>query len=358
LHPRNLAIGAVVFGLTAALEQRPTAFAWIVAAIAIHPTIGVCGAFHAVMQWWRPPRNNGSVRSEAVSGSAAPILLAPPFFASLLPRSTPVWRALIESRRYLFLLRWHWYEWLGVVAPLVLLELFASISRHDSDRVAAHIARRAAIAGFLATVGSVVIMLIPALLPVVAAEPMRAFQIVYLLFVLIGGGLIGKHILRKNRLRWVVFVLFFVAAFYFADRVEYPASEHIEWPGAVSRNPWPEAFEWIRGHAPQYAYFAVDPLYTQKDGEDVHGFRALAVRSVLADDLKDQSVAQVDSELAGPWKQQTDATQAWQKFGVADFERIEKMFGVNWLVLDLRENSAGTLDCPFKNVRIAVCKLR
>ncbi len=353
LHPRNLALGLVVFGIVAALEHRPMALAWIVAAVAIHPTIGVCGAFHAAMQWWKSPRKGAAQRNVGAIASGALLVYLP-----MLPRPNPAWRAVIESHRYLFVLRWHWYEWVGVAAPLLLLRLFARVARKDDDRVAEHVARRAAIAGVLGTIGAVVITTVPAFAPVIAAEPMRMLQVVYLLFVMVGGGLIGRHILRGDRVRWVAFVLLFAMVFYAADKMEYPASVHIEWPGAASRNAWIESFEWVRGNTPKNAFFALDPLYTQRRGEDVHGFRAFAERSMMADAVKDHSVAQVDSDLAFAWLQQTEATKEWRHFGAEDFARLTKLFQVDWVVLERDAPAVGSLNCPYQNQQIAVCKLR
>ncbi len=352
LHPRNLAIGAVVFGIAAALERNPISVAWIVAAVAIHPTIGLCGAFHAAVQWRRPHRKTAATHGAVTMTAALPLILA-----WILPRPNPAWRALIESRAYLFPLRWHWYEWVGVIAPILLLQLCARVARRDGDCVAAHLAGRAAIAGALGTAGALVITGIPAFLPLVAAEPMRVLQIVYLFFVLIGGGLIGRHLLRKNRIRWTAFILLVAGAFYAADKLEYPASAHIEWPGAASNSAWIEAFNWVRENTPRGAYFAIDPLYTQQAGEDVHGFRAFAERSVTADAVKDRSVAQVDSNLAAAWQQQTSATRDWQRFDPEDFARLGKLFQVDWVLLDRSSSAVARMNCPFINTRIAVCKL-
>ena len=240
----------------------------------------------------------------------------------------------------------------------MLLELFASVARHDGDGVAAHVARRVAIAGFVGTLGGLVITTVPALVPLVPMEPMRVLQVVYLVFVLIGGGLIGRHVLRANRVRWVVFALALAIVFYAADRIEYRASKHVEWPGAVSQNPWIESFKWVRENAPKNALFTLDPLYTQRSGEDVHGFRAFAERSMLADAVKDQSVAQVDSNIAFTWQQQTQATQDWLRFRSEDFARLAKLFQVDWVLLERSAPAVPDLNCPYVNEQIAVCKLR
>ena len=41
---------------------------------------------------------------------------------------TPIWRKALQTRRYLFLYRWTWYEWLGALAPLFLFWLLWRIA--------------------------------------------------------------------------------------------------------------------------------------------------------------------------------------------------------------------------------------
>ena len=61
------------------------------------------------------------------------------------------------------------------------------------------------------------------------------------------------------------------------------------WSCRASRrqNAWLQAFAWIRQNTPVDGLFALDPHYMTLPGEDYHGFRALAERSVLADYEKD-----------------------------------------------------------------------
>jgi hypothetical protein len=363
LHPRNLALAFIVLGIAAVLEHRIIAIGWLSIGIALHPTIGLLGAFHAAFQWWRAPRNGSPIAPATISAGATPsttamALLFPLAWPSFLPQPNPAWHALIESRRYLFPLRWHWYEWLGIVAPLVLLQVFASISRHDGDEYAAHIARRAALAGTVGVAAAIVVTAIPAFLPLVATEPMRVLQFVYFSLVFIGGGLLGKHLLGDRQVRWAIFIAILGGAFFFADKLEYRSSPHIEWPNSASTNPWITSFRWAEANTPRNALFALDPLYTQLRAEDVHGFRAIAERSMLADAIKDAGVAQVDSDLAFAWQQQTRARQTWGHFAPQDFAKLRAEFHVDWVVIDAANAAASDLDCPYMNPQIAICQLK
>lgn len=79
---------------------------------------------------------------------------------------------------------------------------------------------------------------------------------------------------------------------------------------------------------------------------------------MMADAVKDHSVAQVDSDLAFAWLQQTEATKEWRHFGAEDFARLTKLFQVDWVVLERDAPAVGSLNCPYQNQQIAVCKLR
>ena len=363
LHPRNLALAFIIFGIAAALERRIIAIGWLAIGVALHPTIGLLGAFHAAFQWWRAPRNElpaaaASLPAGTAASATAFILLFPLAWPSFLPQPNPAWRALIESRRYLFPLRWHWYEWLGIVAPLVLLQLFASISRHDGDEFAAHIGRRAALAGTVGAAAAIIVTAIPAFVPLVATEPMRVLQFVYFSLVFIGGGLLGKHLLGDRQVRWAISIALLGGAFFAADKLEYRASPHIEWPNSAATNPWITAFRWAKANTPRDALFALDPRYTLLRGEDVHGFRAIAERSMLADAIKDAGVVQIDSNLAFAWQQQTRALQNWEHFTAQDFAKLRADFHVDWVVLDAANAAASDLDCPYMNPQIAICQLK
>ena len=79
-----------------------------------------------------------------------------------------------------------------------------------------------------------------------------------------------------------------------AERTTFPASRHLELPGALvwkssgsKGNAWEQAFVWISRNTPKNAMFALDAEYITKPGEDAQGFRAIAERSVLPDYSKD-----------------------------------------------------------------------
>jgi hypothetical protein len=185
-------------------------------------------------------------------------------------------------------------------------------------------------------------------------QPMRFLHLLYLLFVLLAGGLLGERLLRSRRLRWVALFLPLAALMWFAQRQTYPASAHFEFPGTAASNPWLRAFDWIRLNTPIASSFAAGPSYMQRPGEDFHSFRALAERSILADVTKDAAVATQVPSLAPLWLEQVQAQSGWEHFGTQDFERLHDRFGVDWLVLE--QPGVSGLDCPYQNEALRVCR--
>lgn len=140
------------------------------------------------------------------------------------------------------------------------------------------------------------------------------------------------------------------------DMAAYPASRHIEHPGVHYQGEWLSSFVWIREHTPKDAVFALDPEYLSKSGVDLHVFRAVAERSMLAGEEKDSGATSVFPELAEPWKQQSDAQSDWAHVSEDRLQNLRAQYGVTWVLL---ENFApvGGLVCPYRNGQLRVCRI-
>jgi len=184
---------------------------------------------------------------------------------------------------------------------------------------------------------------------------MRSLRLVYILMLLLGGGLLGEFVLRRRVWRWAALFLPLSAGMCWAQRDLYPASAHIEWPGAQPRNPWVQAFEWVRDHTPEDAVFAIDPHYMSVAGEDSNGFRAIAQRSRLADAVKDSGVVELFPQISDSWMAQVRAQTGIDHFRRADFMQLKSQFGVGWVVL--RQPGSSELQCPYQNQVVMVCRL-
>jgi hypothetical protein len=89
---------------------------------------------------------------------------------------------------------------------------------------------------------------------------------------------------------------------------------------------------------------------------DLHGFRALAERSVLADQEKDGGAASVFPDLAEAWKEQSEAQSDWAHISADRLQRLRKRYGVGWVLLDNLSPLDGLI-CPYSNGELRVCKI-
>jgi hypothetical protein len=344
LHPRALATAAILAAITATLDRRVIPEGILLAlAFVIHPLMASFGISFCVFLFWR------AVRPSGFSAAAALPL------AWVFQSTSPAWQQAANTRDYYFLSRWHWYEWLGVIAPLFLLWWFCRSAAKNGEAVRVRVASRLAFFGVFQLAVALAMMLPPSLDRLKPFQPMRYLHLLYLLLFLLAGGMIGQRILRRHAYRWLLLFIPLGAGMFWAQRLTFPATAHIEWPEAKPGNSWVEAFQWIRENTPRDSLFALDPYYMKLPGEDFHGFRALAERSTLADYVKDPSVATQVPSLSARWKEEVDAQSGWKNFRIEDFQRLKARFGVNWVVL-VSPGVPG-MDCPFQNHAVRVCRI-
>ena len=280
----------------------------------------------------------------------------PPFpWDEIFESPTPIWRQALQTRRYLFLYRWTWYEWLGALAPLFLFWLLWRIAQKRGET---HLARFALAVFAYGVFQQAIAMLTlgsPSLIRLTPLQPMRFLQLIYVFMALLAGCLLGKYLLRASAWRWAIFLLLINGSMFAAQRALFSSSEHIELPGMHPSNPWLQAFAWIRINTPINAYFALDPDYLNAPAEDSHSFRALAERSQLADAIKDTAVVTQVPELGPVWERQVAAQAGWDNFRLADFERLKTQFGVNWVLVKYPQPAG--LACLWHNQILSVCRV-
>jgi hypothetical protein len=256
------------------------------------------------------------------------------------------------SRSYFFLSTWQWFEYLGLVMPLLLLGIAGCRSRAPWPARAMAIA--ATILGGCALLASICFVHRSGSLLLARLQLLRAFHFVYIAGVLLAGGMLATRAQWHKRLRASLYVALLLTMFA-AQRFTYPSSSHVEWPGLTPINPWQQAFLWIGANAPQDAIFALDNDYIEWPGEDAQGFRATAERSAVADYFKDGGIASNFRHAAIPWWQGSQATA--QLNSASDEERLARLrpLGVSWIVLPAQTNTG--LPCPFTNASVRVCRL-
>ena len=354
LNPRNLAAFAAVFALARVMDRRYwRAAGWLVLAAVVHPLMSAFAmslAFLVValdrvgLNWSRLTRSRLVV---------AAILF--PISISFAPPS----RAYLEAMRYHtfhMLGNWAWYEWLGIVAPIPILWWFAKMAR-QRDLRNLELLCRALIIYDLVYFGLALMIQLPARFEYLARfQPMRSLHLLYILLFLFIGGFLGEIWLKNRVWRWLVLFGPICAGMFFAQRELFPASQHLELPGLTPRNEWAQAFLWIQKEAPTDAVFAMNPEHMNLPGEDQHGFRAMAERSMLADAVKDSGAVSMFPPLADEWLEQVQAQQNWQKLQLEDFRRLQAKYGVNWIVE--QQPGASGLRCPYSNRSVLVCRLK
>ncbi|HXN45900.1 MAG TPA: hypothetical protein VN893_04620 [Bryobacteraceae bacterium] len=354
LTPRTLSTPATLFAVGCFLRKEYRGgVAWLLITALFHPQMSLYAAMVPACLLLVRRLSESPARSPALAFSFLPIAQLPLLFDFQPVRGAA--REALLTRSYIFVSTWAWYEWLGVFAPLALLWWFSSVSPRGTTPVFRLVARSLVPFGLLFTVAGVALSSSPRLENLARLQPMRAFHLIYVIFFLLLGGLIGEYVLKNRAWRWVALFAPLAASMWLVQRATYPSSRHVEWPGAVDRNPWISAFLWIRANTPKDAVFALDPRYMLLSGEDLHGFRAIAERSALADRVKDDGAVCLFPRLAGEWEQQVQAQDGWVRFKSADFEELAKRYPVTWIVAQNGQSS--NLDCPYREAGLEVCQV-
>ncbi len=347
LHPRNVATALLLLALAAGLRNRwGAAFALGAAAFAIHPLVALFGGALLVTLRWKAWR--------FYFGCLAVALLAAAVF---LRPAEPAWREAMGNHAYYAVTNWAWYEWLGAIGPMLILAALGVWARLRGLGQLGDLCRGLALYSVLFTAAAIAIGAFPRLERLLPAQPMRHLQFVYILMFFMLGGLLATQFSLFRRRGWPAYAALSVV-FFLAQRAEFPASRHLEWPGLAPSNGWAEAFQWIAAHTAVDAYFALNPRYMELPGEDFHGFRALAERSMLADDVSDRSVATISPAQAGVWHEQSAARRDWDRITAEGLEGLRGQFGVDWVVLEAGHPLAGSgLPCAYRNAAVTVCRI-
>lgn len=292
----------------------------------------------------------------------AGVAMAAGLYLSASPESE-IYRKILLTRDYWFLSEWHWYEWTGLIAPLALLSVVAMGRQSDGDVARVGLARMAVAAGSTAIVVAVVFARTGLATHLVARmQPLRIFQLVYILMVLMLGAAMAERVLLRSPLRWVAAFSLLAGVMGAAERRTFPASRHLELPEALTwglsmdrGNQFEQAFAWVSRNTPKDAVFALDTQYITMPGEDAQSFRAIAERSVLPDYSKDGGVVTNKPELATEWLQGQMAQAELN--AESDKKRLAalKPLGVSWVILD--QDAVTAFVCDYGNLAVKVCRL-
>lgn len=280
--------------------------------------------------------------------------LAPPESGALV--------AAEKTRYYWFLSQWHWFEYLGIIAPLAIFWTLARSKR--LSRVAQRLCSATVLLTATATAVALLFAHESAATHLVARlQPLRSFVLAYALLALIVGIFAYERLTALRAPAWrsrrtVAVVLSALAITMFAvQRASFRASPHVEfpWHEGSHPNPWVQAFLWSRKHTPSDALFALDARYINMPGEDAQTFRAIAQRSTLPDYSKDGGEASITPALAELWLQGANAQKDLST--LSDQQRNDRLapLKVDWVILHTYAVTAER--CPYRNGTVKVCQV-
>jgi hypothetical protein len=405
---RSLSTPAMVLALAGALQSTASStpfnqqkrrglllcIASLAVAAAMHPLMAAY-AVGATLMLLAARAPNRTLRLYATAALAAVALAFAACLQAVAKPESADYLRVVLTRTYWFPAQWRWFELLGLAAPLAILSFFAfrklgapsiahvamggmksapSIPRslRNGWELASQLGRTGdgangasrALARMAIAVGATSCLIALTFARAASAthliarlQPLRAFQIVYLILILTLGAQLGERILRRSPWRWAAAILLLGGISFTAARSAFPNSNHLELPGLAPRNPWTQAFLWVRDHTPKDALFALDADYINTPAEDAQCFRAIARRSALADYSKDGGEASIAPVLTAEWVRDQAAQQALSAPSTTDAQRIATLrpLGVTWLVLEAA--TATRLDCPYANSAVKLCRL-
>jgi hypothetical protein len=273
----------------------------------------------------------------------------------LAPLQPDGYAQVAQTRDYWFLSHWHWYELLGLLAPLVILSAIAIQRWEDSDPKR-WLAQTAVAAGVIGLIVTLVFARKSSSTYIVAMlQPMRVFLIVYVAMVLLAGAELGKRLLKRARWRWSLLYLVLGSLMFTVQLSTFPHSKHLEFPWNAPQNGWESGFVWIRNNTPKDAVFAIDSNYIGSRAEDTQNFRAIAERSLLPDNTKDGGIAAIEPDLTAEWKYAQNIQAGLARD--TDAQRQAKLAAarIDWLVLP--ESAVTRFSCPYKNSSMQVCSV-
>jgi hypothetical protein len=345
INPRNLTAFAGICAIVEVLDRKYVrAGLFLLFAAAIQPLMSAFAVLYSLLLVWMRPR-----RFDAIG------------FATMLPLSflfqstSPAYHQVAESHTFHYFLRWRWYEILGALAPLGILWGFSRIARSRQMWNVDLICRTFIVYDAICIVAAVILSASPRFETLARVQPMRSLHLLYIVMILLAGGFAGECLLKSHAWRWLALFLPLCIGMFYAQRQLFPASAHIEWPGSVPRNPWVQAFLWVRNNTPVDTVFALDPAHMKIPGEDSNGFRAIAQRSMLADAVKDSGAVTMFPPLAEEWERQVQAQGGWKSFQAQDFSRLHATYGVTWVII--QQPGVGNMSCPYQNPAAMVCRL-
>ncbi len=353
LTARSLSTPLTLFALASFLERRYVRVAIAVLLTAcIHPQMVTYLLFLALVMWITGRRQRQVHAPVPALASALGVL---PTGFQLSP-ATGAYREALYSRDYFFLYNWAWYHWLGMLGPLAILAWFWKADLRGVTPEFKRISFALIPFGLVSIAAAAILSSSPEFEMFVRLQPLRTFHLITLVFLLLLGGVLGEYLARGRSWVPAALVLPIAVGMFLVSSQTYPNSPQVEWPWAVSSNPWVRTLMWIRGNTPRNAVFAVDAQYFKDSVVGLHGFRAISERAALADQYKDSGVVSLFPALADEWKQMSTATTGLNHFSIDQFRTLHRQYPqVSWVVM--HGSAPPGMDCPYVRDGFSVCHM-
>ncbi|HEX4022588.1 MAG TPA: hypothetical protein VHX63_15690 [Acidobacteriaceae bacterium] len=353
LTARSFSTPVILFALVFALQRRPLpTVLCLLLAVLLHPLMGAYAVAYVAVFWLIRDQ-----RWRWLTGLTL-LIFAGAFFVmhlAVLQHASAGYRAAALSRSYFFLNHWAWYEVFGLFPPLAAAWIFCARRNFSLNCNCSNVSATSVYVGAGAVVFSALFVHTSGPFQLASLQPLRAFHLIYLIFFLVLGSVLGQFLLRRHTVAWIL-CFGTVAAIMLTVQIRtYPDLAHVEWPWSTPQNPWEQAFLWIRGNTPDNSFFALDPRYQSLPHESTLGFRAAAERSALPDWSKDGGVAAIDPKIAPEWFAEATLEDHWSRW--SDQERAQRLapYHVDWVVLSTSRPT--NLPCPYQNALVRVCQL-
>ena len=232
LHPRVIATAFALFAVSRILKKQSwLALPFLVLGFLMHPIMGAFGFSFCFFVYisqlnWKP---NWFKLQSSTLAIAFPL-------AWLFEPPTALWRKAVDTRNFLNLYHWEWYEWLGAIAPIFLFWLLWRVTRKQGDEKLSRFAFAVFAFSAFQQLIAFIMLTPPQFIRLLPLQPMRYLQLVYVFLVLIGGALLGKYLLRSYFWLWCAFLIAINGGMFYAQHELYPDTAHFELPGFDTGN--------------------------------------------------------------------------------------------------------------------------
>jgi hypothetical protein len=122
------------------------------------------------------------------------------------------------SHPYHYLMKWQWYEWLGIGGPLVILWWLSRIARSRRLPAPDLLCRALTPYELICAAGALVLSSSTRFESLARIQPPRSLHLLYILLILFGGGILAESTLKSRLWRWLALFVPLCAGMWIAQR--------------------------------------------------------------------------------------------------------------------------------------------